>query len=301
MEEAMNSHKPYVVRVVSCITVLTLLLLPSLGAAAIVSLAPGYTSSIFTTLDFSTRTFAVDMGANLYATDIAEDFSGTTNIYVLNPSDGYSTRTLYTSYNTTTCCSSGVIFGAGETQLFVSEVYTGGDAGLIRELDTATLTTTAITQLPDFRPTGIGVNGSGTIYFPGRLSSDPNFGNLYRLSPSGTPEIVVSNFVATGIAIDPLGNLYASTPSTASEAVPFNNKSIYQFDAVTLTPTLIATTEQGIGEITADAFGNIYALEGGSGPTPIIHKISAVPLPAAVWLFGSGLLGLIGIARRKKA
>jgi len=28
--------------------------------------------------------------------------------------------------------------------------------------------------------------------------------------------------------------------------------------------------------------------------------VSAVPLPAAVWLFGSGLLGLIGIARKKK-
>ena len=27
--------------------------------------------------------------------------------------------------------------------------------------------------------------------------------------------------------------------------------------------------------------------------------ISAVPIPAAVWLFGSGLIGLIGIARRK--
>ena len=26
-----------------------------------------------------------------------------------------------------------------------------------------------------------------------------------------------------------------------------------------------------------------------------------IPLPAAVWLFGSGLLGLVGIARRKKA
>ena len=26
-----------------------------------------------------------------------------------------------------------------------------------------------------------------------------------------------------------------------------------------------------------------------------------IPIPAAVWLFGSGLLGLIGIARRKKA
>ena len=28
---------------------------------------------------------------------------------------------------------------------------------------------------------------------------------------------------------------------------------------------------------------------------------SAVPVPAAVWLFGSGLIGLIGIARRTKA
>jgi hypothetical protein len=29
--------------------------------------------------------------------------------------------------------------------------------------------------------------------------------------------------------------------------------------------------------------------------------VSSVPIPAAVWLFGSGLIGLIGIARRKKA
>ena len=29
--------------------------------------------------------------------------------------------------------------------------------------------------------------------------------------------------------------------------------------------------------------------------------VAAVPVPAAAWLFGSGLLGLLGIARRKKA
>jgi hypothetical protein len=29
--------------------------------------------------------------------------------------------------------------------------------------------------------------------------------------------------------------------------------------------------------------------------------ITAIPVPAAVWLFGSGLLGLVGVARRKKA
>jgi hypothetical protein len=32
-----------------------------------------------------------------------------------------------------------------------------------------------------------------------------------------------------------------------------------------------------------------------------IYFSSEVPLPATLWLFGSGLLGLIGIARRKKA
>jgi len=39
-------------------------------------------------------------------------------------------------------------------------------------------------------------------------------------------------------------------------------------------------------EATADAFGGSPAV---------------VPVPAAVWLFGSGLIGLVGIARRKKA
>ena len=30
-------------------------------------------------------------------------------------------------------------------------------------------------------------------------------------------------------------------------------------------------------------------------------QVNVVPIPAAAWLFGSGLIGLIGIARRKKA
>lgn len=30
-----------------------------------------------------------------------------------------------------------------------------------------------------------------------------------------------------------------------------------------------------------------------------VNNISAIPVPAAVWLFGSGLIGLIGVARRK--
>jgi len=32
-----------------------------------------------------------------------------------------------------------------------------------------------------------------------------------------------------------------------------------------------------------------------------LDSLTTVPVPAAAWLFGSGLLGLVGIARRKKA
>ena len=31
-----------------------------------------------------------------------------------------------------------------------------------------------------------------------------------------------------------------------------------------------------------------------------LDTVAVVPIPAAVWLFGSGLLGLIGLARRKR-
>ena len=33
----------------------------------------------------------------------------------------------------------------------------------------------------------------------------------------------------------------------------------------------------------------------------MVESVQPIPVPAAVWLFGSGLLGLVGIARRRKA
>ena len=46
----------------------------------------------------------------------------------------------------------------------------------------------------------------------------------------------------------------------------------------------------------------IYASgEGGTAVSIDLIRYNAVPIPAAVWLFGSGLLGLIGIARKKTA
>ena len=43
-----------------------------------------------------------------------------------------------------------------------------------------------------------------------------------------------------------------------------------------------------------DPWGNYYLIE-----TAGVNNVSAVPLPAAFWLFGASLLGLSGIARRR--
>jgi len=51
--------------------------------------------------------------------------------------------------------------------------------------------------------------------------------------------------------------------------------------------------------------GGVTMVNGFTGQTPLIdlhiQAPAPVPVPAAAWLFGSGLLGLVGMARRKKA
>ena len=54
-----------------------------------------------------------------------------------------------------------------------------------------------------------------------------------------------------------------------------------------------------------DAKGELYVLGDNSlapkGITGQVFKISSVPVPAAVWLFGSALAGFVGVSRRKRA
>jgi len=54
------------------------------------------------------------------------------------------------------------------------------------------------------------------------------------------------------------------------------------------------TFDMGYGS-TGSSKGSSYVWAVQSG------DVSAVPVPAAVWLFGTGLIGLAGVARRKKA
>ncbi len=62
-----------------------------------------------------------------------------------------------------------------------------------------------------------------------------------------------------------------------------SNSSTYVLDYAAHVPLLDAS-----------GFGGVpYALH-------LVGTVSSVPVPAAAWLFGSGLLGLVGVARRRK-
>ena len=52
----------------------------------------------------------------------------------------------------------------------------------------------------------------------------------------------------------------------------------------------------GIVDVGANSYNVVF-----SNGTVVEVDVQVIPVPAAVWLFGSGLLGLVGIARRKKA
>ena len=62
--------------------------------------------------------------------------------------------------------------------------------------------------------------------------------------------------------------------------------------------TLNATQETNL--LSGEWYVNVHTVNYGGGEIRGQVIVNPVPIPAAVWLFGSGLLGLIGIARRKK-
>jgi hypothetical protein len=87
---------------------------------------------------------------------------------------------------------------------------------------------------------------------------------------------------------------YLSNISHGGGALQFYNNINYP-DYITMNPNVYAVTHPIHGLL----IDNVIQHNNSSIFT--MTATSAVPLPAAVWLFGSGLFGLIAVARRKKA
>ncbi len=183
-------------------------------------------------------------------------------------------------------------------------------------------------------PAGSGIVGDG---FMGVISFTLTGGNIsvtsysqdsYLGTAGGTFYIRASDMSTMGGSIDGSGNMsfdptgrtglaanYAGTLGEQPWAYQSFTTGTSTNAAQGFTPpfsmTGSALQDAGAGVWTGTlvAAGNVGPEWGGFNTqqyselfnVTITAETSAVPVPAAVWLFGSGLMGLVGIARRKKA
>jgi len=74
------------------------------------------------------------------------------------------------------------------------------------------------------------------------------------------------------------------TPTSSYNLVDSSYQLIWEVPFTIMVDIPLVGLQEVLGTVSVDLTGNV----------------SAVPVPAAVWLFGSGLLGLAGLARRRK-
>lgn len=134
-------------------------------------------------------------------------------------------------------------------------------------------------------------------------------GDVFTMNGSGlnysTDPILNISTLRLQIAFLDAAGLPAGTAAGGNVSVGFN-----LFESNLLDATTLQDVWTGMGVGTAGAPDNTASVRfialalnasGGAGFFDDIsaNQVSAVPVPAAVWLFGSGLLGLVGVARRK--
>ena len=164
----------------------------------------------------------------------------------------------------------------------------------------------------DVNLTGGGVTFSGTITTDGAsgflLASDIT---SFHLITSGLVSLALDStttgFICplTGCELQSVGSQLIAGPQglTAQSEIdfgrttsgPLTNKNTIRFVSDPTTPSTQA--------IAFGSTGIPYMIDNVNGTTPIIvgNTISAVPLPSSFWLLGSGVLGLISTARRKRS
>jgi hypothetical protein len=117
--------------------------------------------------------------------------------------------------------------------------------------------------------------------------------------------LLINNGLNTGVdTIDilPSGSDYTATSVASSLSITLFNDN--QF--VVTTTDNAGNWFEPVTWSEAAPNTNIYNITFANGAVLQIDAIASnppaeIPVPAAVWLFGSGLLGLIGVARRNKA
>jgi hypothetical protein len=141
-----------------------------------------------------------------------------------------------------------------------------------------------------------------STYSNARLATSQEWDDLFAASAIVYSEGTASDAFTTGPGFNlSLGANYDG--GALNQALGTTGAQFAQFwsdpdgsDANTTTLDFIS-----LGPASASILQSIDIPPSASNGWLLVSDASVVPLPAAVWLFGSGLIGLIGIARHKRA
>jgi len=129
----------------------------------------------------------------------------------------------------------------------------------------------------------------GLTFAAGELVNGPGFDLvLFEIGDAESMTVTVNGIGLgsfTSSPVDPPESITGFSPS--GEPLVLNAIGI-DLNGIDLSGAGGVTVVLGVG------------LDQGSADFALAGALAPVPVPAAVWLFGSGLLGLAGVARRKK-
>ncbi len=152
-----------------------------------------------------------------------------------------------------------------------------------------------------------------------RVAYETEVSNLFRMffptfSDGGGGSQVIIGEDPTSLVIQSRNSwmtAFGADVDLSGGSVTLNNSSLfsqglYRNDDHSIGLTGIMLAESS-GDLATVLYGSNYTLVDLSDTQPFTNigvfmvrdYIPAVPIPAAVWLFGSGLLGLVAVARRK--
>ena len=136
-------------------------------------------------------------------------------------------------------------------------------------------------------------------------------GDIFNMSGLGmnfgSDPLVAPGELLLQIVFRDANGVFAGTEAGGNFALGFN---VFNSNVVDSSNPIDIWNVLGVGtaaapDNTASVDFNVLVLApaGGSGYFDSIsaESVPAIPVPAAVWLFGSGLLGLVGVARRRKS
>ena len=138
--------------------------------------------------------------------------------------------------------------------------------------------------------------GSGIVRWTGTTTIGVYNGSIY------VPTVINARFTLT--VTDTVGNSQSLTDASTISGMPASVGAAYQVPGSFKANWLYELNTGGgwnaannvYGSLATDSNKQLLTSSGGA-----FYYTAVVPVPTTVWLFSTGLLGLVGIARRKKS